>query len=302
MNDVRVLSSEYLGLLLLCSLSLILPIQSHCQVEDPMRVRLDTETFSPKFSQEFQPLANQVATLVDKLIPGKPKDYPDEGILCFDAPLAWDKTYPLGPAPITLAGPKLPLEPKQSKGGTIRVALSAVQPSNKWRLAFELSHELAHVKMGVRSDNYLDETFAVAVSFEVLRQLGFQGYLLMSEGMYLHQLPPQIQKAISSGQWSEVRDYWLSQAASEGDTIRDRPFQTLGALLLLRDRCPKWTDLFDISSHIMCPTEQGIGTFQICPPNLTKMKNFRREFKALGLMPRKAEGSLISKLVERQGN
>src|SRR5258708_5528982 len=117
-----------------------------------MRVILDKETFGAS-AVSLQPVADRVASEVDNLIPGTPSEYPEDGIICFEAEGSWNSD-PSHPAPITVIGPKLLGEPAATSGNTIRIALNAVKPADVRRLSYQLSHELAHVKMGVRADNY----------------------------------------------------------------------------------------------------------------------------------------------------
>ena len=257
---------------------------SGAQGQEGMKVILDSETFSPQAVKDLDPVAVQVTAIIDALIPGHPRDYPSGGIVCFDATksagsVAWQNN----PPPITLTGPKLPGEPGATVAGTLRIALFGIQPSDKWRLALQLSHELAHVKMGARIDNYLEETFAVAASYEVLRRLGFEGYLLKNKGIDLEGLPPQIQKSISWGEWKQIGVYWIERSKLQGNRMDDRPFQTLGAILLLRDRGPNWSDLFDISRFNSCPVSTTVEPFRVCPPDISKMRRAKHELKALGL-------------------
>jgi len=248
------------------------------------RVILDRETFSPQSLKEFEPLAIEVSGVVDTLIPGTPIDYPKSGIICFEAPVNWAQIDDgAHPAPITLSGPKNRGEPIGTVAGTIRIALNGVQrPIDTSRFIFQLSHELAHVKMGALSSNYLIETFAVAVSFEVLRRTGYQGYLLKNEGIFIEGLPLQIQKALSLGKWVEIQNYWQRQVSNQGKRLDDRPFQTIGALLMLRGKGPKWANLSGIASLSLCTSRAPAGQFQICPPDLRKMGRIRHELKALG--------------------
>jgi hypothetical protein len=59
-----------------------------------MRVILDKETFGPSVTL-LQPVADRVAFEVDNLIPGTPSDYPEDGIICFEAESSWNSTLPI---------------------------------------------------------------------------------------------------------------------------------------------------------------------------------------------------------------
>jgi hypothetical protein len=254
-------------LLFLCSFArTVLP-----QSVKTTRVILDRETFRAETRDSLQSIADQVAALVDSLIPGQGKDYPEEGIICFEASRAWSSDI-AHPAPITLVGPKLMGEPAATKSNTIRIALNGIQPFDKWRLAYQLSHELAHVKMGTRIDNYLYETFAVAVSFEVLRRLGFQGYLLRVKGEEIQSLPEVIQENLTYNKWADLESYWQSRSTAEGEAINDRPIQTLGAILLERAHQPNWPMLLRVSEFSVCASSPSPNSFQLCPPDISRMK------------------------------
>jgi hypothetical protein len=72
------------------------------------KVILSPSTFSSKALQELQVVANQVAQMVDTLIPGIPPDYPAEGIICFEAPARWstpDYAAKFSVSPVTISGP-----------------------------------------------------------------------------------------------------------------------------------------------------------------------------------------------------
>lgn len=194
------------------TLSLV-PSSAESKEFQGMKVILAPSTFTPDALKELQPIAEQVAQVVDKIIPGTPPDYPPEGIVCFEAPGRWStpayREMGYAVPPVTINGPRVVDEPQETVSNTVRIVVSGVQAPDKWKFVLQLSHELAHVKMGVRTDNYLDETFAVAFSFEVLRRFGYEGYLLENEGILLHQLPLAPQKALALEQWKEVQAYWL---------------------------------------------------------------------------------------------
>ena len=253
-----------------------------------MKVTLAASTFTSEALKELQPLADQVSRIVDELIPGEPQDYPHDGIVCFEAPARWTTPEFLkagfSSPPVTLNGAHVYDEPVEAKNNAVRIAVTGVKAPDKWRFAFQLSHELAHVKMGTRTDNYLDETFAVALSYEVLRRLGYEGYLLICEGTDLHKLPSAPQQALASGQWDEAKAYWLIQAKTQNKRIDDRTFQTLGAVLILWQKdAPHWGELFNAGSENTCSSSAPVNTFQVCDPDLSKMRHQNSLLKRLGL-------------------
>src|SRR5262249_48050974 len=56
----------------------------------------------------------------------------------------------------------------------VRIALDPKALLCEPELVLELGHELAHIKMDPRYDNYLVETFAMAVSLRTLKALHFE--------------------------------------------------------------------------------------------------------------------------------
>ncbi len=235
------------------------------------RVLLDPETFPVKEETAvLQAVADRVAQEVDALIPGPGPGVGGDPIICFEIPPAWQKMG-IQAAPLTLHGLKLPGEPTGVRAGTVRIALSSVRPHDRWRLAYQLSHELAHIKMGVLIDNYLIETFAVAVSDEVLRRMGMYGYLLRSEGDEIQALPEPIQRALALELWPEVRDYWQAKRRLQGSRITDRPFQDVGVYLLRGSHKLKWSLLLDVGRLASCPVTTPASVTNVCPPDTDAM-------------------------------
>ncbi len=142
--------------------------------QPPTKVVLDHETFSPAGYAGLQQLANQVVGTIDQLIPGQVSEFVHGNIICFQVTTRTSLKAPnVSSPPITLSTDyKLSYEPTTTVAGRTRIALFEVEPlyapSYRERFVYQLSHELAHIKMGVRVDNYLVETLAVAVSHEVL--------------------------------------------------------------------------------------------------------------------------------------
>ena len=61
--------------------------------------------------------------------------------------------------------------------------------------------------MGARTGNYLRETFAVALSLEVLRRLGYEGYLLVMRVIIQSSFPSPPQRALARKHWQDNRAY-----------------------------------------------------------------------------------------------
>jgi hypothetical protein len=178
-------------------------------------VILDRGTFGNSYAL-LRAIADRVGVEVDRLIPGQSAAYSADGIFCY-----------VGPGtPITLVGAK----------GDIKIALSAkVLPANYAEFVFELSHELAHVKMDARYDNYLVETLAVAVSLRVLKAVGSLPARQADIALYKENLPQNVRSAIEIQDWETARGYWQSQipeqrAGRSGGW--DFSFAFLGALIL----------------------------------------------------------------------
>ncbi|MCE9605322.1 MAG: hypothetical protein K8U03_10520 [Planctomycetia bacterium] len=120
-------------------------------------MKITSTTPFPDLSQTAGLLlvANSVAGIVDGLIPGIP---------------------PFGDRPISLVyqdkGPQVFWELQDHRGATYRVGLSS--KGARWQnLAYQLSHELAHIKFGPARSNLLIETLAIAVSIRALELLRF---------------------------------------------------------------------------------------------------------------------------------
>jgi len=119
---------------------------------------------------------DQINQKVDQLIPGEPPELRGKPVYVSTS----NDCSAKGGLPVTVEGPRQLAEEADVEKYGARIYLCGVTVSNTIygeRLAFQLGHELAHVKMGATVDNYLMETFAVGVSFEVLKSLGCFTYL-----------------------------------------------------------------------------------------------------------------------------
>lgn len=258
----------------------------------PTKVRIDRTTFQAG-ADALQALADRVSLQVDELIPGQVASYPPDGILCFVAPSSWNRAAN-DPPPITLAGRTRPGEPDYSRPYSVRIALhSSVLPENQPELVYELAHELAHVKMDAHYDNYLVETFAVAVSLEVLRDLHFEPNRIADIGKYTHRLPPEIQSAIARQDWPQAAAYWQSQIPHQKSGPLGQwnfAFATLGALLLDAAQQPAWADLLGagaVSEHCVLANGRAAGAtdgaeFKMCRPAVLNMQKLGPALQALG--------------------
>jgi hypothetical protein len=193
----------------------LLIVKATASAQQPStKLTLDRETFSPAGYAALQELAHQVAATIDQLIPGQVSEFVHGDILCFQV-----TTKTLGKAtdapspPVTISNDyKLSYEPTASVAGRTRIALFEVEPlyttSYRARFVYQLSHELAHVKMGVRIDNSLIETLAIAVSHEVLVRQGMIAYANSEFNEQMHRLPDEVQRAYAAGSLTEPQRYW----------------------------------------------------------------------------------------------
>ena len=271
---------------------LLLATSFAAQVKQDSRVRLvaTANGWSLATVAKLQPLADKTARIIDELVPGPSQDYPSDGIICFEAPLTWVADGN-APAPITYANGLVKDDPPEAHGGVVRIALgdgSAVSPEE---FVFQLSHELAHVKMGHRVDNYLEETFATAVSFEVLTRFGYSAYIPIATKSYLENLPVETLEALANGKWKVTRRYWSQRARMEPPKdlraiATERGFQMVGAHLILHDRHVRWQELIGASVSNPCTASTSADGFSVCLPDLSRMRAQRSLLKPLGLKPK----------------
>lgn len=264
------------------------------------KVVLDKETFR-FFYNEMQQTADNVSLTVDHLIPGRSAAYPAAGIiLCFVAPEAWHSAVN-DPPPITLVGASRQGEPQAARPYSVRIAVHRlVFPKNEPELIYELAHELAHVKMDAQYDNYLVETFAVAVALRVLQELRPDPVRKTYIDHYTQHLPQPIRSAIDRRDWKEAILYWQSEIPHQKLTPFGQwnfSFATLGALVLEAYQQPVWANLLDaaaISDHCllsngMTPRIADAAEFKTCRPTIQDMIKLGPALKALGypqLLPR----------------
>ena len=148
--------------------------------------------------------------------------------------------------------------------------------------------------MDPRYDNYLVETFAVAVSFEVLKELGLGSFRTNCIMKYTASLPQSVQTAISSGNWREATSYWQSEIPNQKSKPFgkwDFSFATLGALILEAFQQPVWANLLGASTiSDQCYLPDGAATaakgdameFKTCSPTVQRMVRLGPALKALG--------------------
>ncbi len=253
-------AAGYWGSRLAALAFLAAPLVCQAARANATKVILDRATFGGSYAL-LRAVADRVAVVVDRLIPGQATSYPADGIPC---------SIGAAEAPVTLVG---------AKGG-VRIVLSAkVLPTNYSELVFELAHELAHVKMDARYDNYLVEAFAVAVSLRVLKAVGSNPARQADIAMYTDELPQEVQAAIEREDWGTAKRYWQSKIPSRG--AGDFSLAFLGALILEAARQPVWQELLNAgesSEDCVVPDEE----FQVCSPALSRMTGLAPALRALG--------------------
>jgi len=244
-----------------------------CAAGTHFQVLLDQATFDAGTYDMMQGTANQVVNVVEQLMP----EASQEGttVLCFAAPPDWH-------APITVTGRPYHGEPLASAQYPVRVALSRdVLPADRDRFAFQLAHELAHVKMDPHFDNAMVETFAVAVSFEVMDRLGRHSYLRATVDLLIAPLPPTIKAAVQEGSWSIVTAYLASRQNYYQQNPFDYSLAAAGALLI-RSGGVTWRRLVGIARTNTCAGKEPTPTFRMCDLDESKLVDLTTIFRALG--------------------
>jgi hypothetical protein len=237
------------------------------------RVVLDAVTFAGPGYQVLQDSAEQVARVVEELIPG---DAPTS-VFCFTVAPEW------GHAPITLVGRPQPGEPAAAALYPVRVALTRnVLPADRERFSFQLAHELAHVRMDARFDSDIIETFAVAVSFEVLERLGYKRYLRAAVESLIAPLPVEIREAVTNGSWNDVNSYLRKQRPYHQEHPFDYSLAAAGAMLIRSANLLPWNRLLGVAAKNECPARQEAPRFQFCPLNESALPEFLPVFRLLG--------------------
>ncbi len=248
----------------------------------PLQVIISTQTFTPEKRPVFQAYANLVANEVNALIPGLPADTTNPRVICFEETADFSKALN-SEGPITIHGPKVPGEPEETKANTLRIAVSGVQPLFMRRFVYQLAHELAHIKMGVSIDNMLFETFATAVSFEVLRRMNLYDYLIPTTQTMIRELHPAVQAQLAAGDFSSLRTAYQLEATERWFFGQDRPMQTLGALLMQAGGEPNWHLLLGVSALTNCdPGWPADVTVKACRPDIKAMKAIGLSLTSLG--------------------
>jgi len=199
-------------------------------------------------------IANGIARVVDELIPGDP---------------------PHGDRAISLvygaAGPMTFWEPEDYRSSRYRVRLSFTGAA--WQqLAYQLSHELGHIKLGAARSNTLLETLAVAVSIRTLERLvddwpenppfpwdgwrdyaaGLKTYVANTRSKALGDLPPEIRDGFTEQPLAErLRRLAKVRVEVEKSPLNFavmRAWQHAAVMTLPWDKLP-WKDLCGLAAH-----------------------------------------------------
>lgn len=254
--------------LLFLAVAAIMPLRAFAQRanQSAIAVVLDHDTFSDTTYEAMQSTANSVAEIVNRLIPGIPKGYNQAYVLCYLGKLGQPQTT-LGPIPP--AG--FPLDRPINE---VRIGV-AVGQGDTQMLAFQLAHELTHVKMGAKNDNYLVELFAVAVQLEVLKRMGFSK-MLAAEFQdpavgWEHSWSPEVYTAILQRDDVFLSRYWQSQELRQqrlNHTDWNYSLSSVGALLIAAHGQLDWSKLLNIGelSSGCHPMGEGLLT-QDCQPD-----------------------------------
>jgi hypothetical protein len=197
-------------------------------------------------------VANSIASVVDALIPGDP---------------------PMGGRTITLLyrsdHPRVLWESLDYTGDTYRIAITSTDA--KWQqLAFQLSHELAHVKFGPARSNLLLEVFAIMSSLRSLHILQtkwanrppfagkgwtklaatFATLISNETNLRLNDLSPGIRNGFATAPADEQLDR-LKDARAAVNVLplqhsESRAWQHAAALILLKTDQVQWEDLLGL--------------------------------------------------------
>ena len=270
------------GSLVYATLACLLSIAAEGQ-SPSTKVHLDPSTFRSGDYGPLQQLADQVALQIDQLIPGQVYEFVRGPILCYQVhENETDSEREIG-APVTIsANFRYSHESPSVVPGTTRIALFGIDPLREQRFVYQLAHELAHVKMGVRVDSYLIETFAVAAALEVERRMNMEQYDTSEISSAVERLPAPVQILYAQRDFAGLRRYWQEQVAHQDILLNDRPFQTLGAILIRSNSVP-WPALLGIAiKSASCPLDNPPTNFSRCPPDLHQMLRMRSSLEALG--------------------
>ena len=254
----------------------VLPCSATNGRSSPTRIVLDPTTF-PRISRPLlQETADQVAKTVDELIPGGYPNSNSSTILCFVGHGGWvDK-------PRALVGKPWKVEPPSASRYAMRVAFTPQVLPGAWqRLAFQLAHELAHLKMDARVDNNALEAFAVAVSLEVLHRLDYDPYRESNERYYTQSIPPEVLTALNRTDWAKVGLYLRYEWRQEYSENWDQGTHFVAAIALRRIAGFPWERLLNIGASAECGSNRANGRARYCPLSPASLEDFPQSVKSV---------------------
>lgn len=260
------------------SVLVALTVSGHAVSHAAIRTRivLDPATF-PKISRPLlQETADQVAGVVDEMIPGEYPNGASPTILCFVSRGKWaDK-------PRAFVGDPWRIEPPSARSYSLRVAVTPEVLPGAWqRFAFQLAHELAHHKMDARVDNNVLETFAVAVSLEVLQRLGYDGFRESNEHFYTQSIPVDVVSALNRREWGNVGLYLRYEWRREPDEDWDQATHFVGAIAIRNIAAFPWGRLLNIGVNSECGSSKPSGRAKYCPLSPVALDGFPEAVKAV---------------------
>lgn len=232
------------------------------------KIVLDPSTF-PKISRPLlQDTADQVARVVDDMIPGGYPSQTTPRILCFVAKGNWaDK-------PRALVGKPWKIEPVQASKYTMRIAVAPEVLPGAWqRFVFQLSHELTHLKMDARVDNNVLESFAVAVSLETLHRLGYDVFRESNEKYYTQSIPAEVKAALSRKDWDSTGLYLRYAWRDEGHREWDQATHFVAAMAI-RAIGFSWERLWNVGARTECGSEKANDRARYCPLSMAAFEDF----------------------------
>jgi hypothetical protein len=87
---------------------------------------------------------------------------------------------------------------------------------------------------------------------------------------------------LNTKDWPPLETYWQSGIASQASKLDDRPFQTLGYLLLEKSKEPNWPLLLGIAYFDDCKVIDPRSPTRICPPDVRKIARLGLNLNPLG--------------------
>lgn len=167
------------------------------------------------------------------------------------------------------------IEPAGASKYSMRIAVTPEVLPGAWqRLVFQLSHELAHLKMDARVDNNVLESFAVAVSLETLHRLGYDAFRESNEKYYTQSIPAEVKAALSRKDWDSVGLYlryaWRNESR---DREWDQANQFVGAIAI-RSVGFRWEQLLNLGAQGDCGSEKANGRAKYCPLSAAVFEEF----------------------------